>query len=92
MDKANEALRDGPLCYLNLLTKGFRYFKILLKDEECVEVVDNMINKEKLEAWKFKCTPFLQQQHEDGYLEKSTFLSLQSPLLTKDHLILYLTL
>jgi len=39
-------------------------------DEECTKPVDTMINKEKLEALKFKCTSSRQWSHEDEHTEK----------------------
>jgi len=56
MDNAKEVSRNAPLPYINLLTKVFEYFKVPLEDEDSIEVIDIVINEEKLEALKFKYT------------------------------------
>ena len=71
MDKVKEALRNAPLPYINWLIKQFEYYKIPLKDEECIQVVDTMINEEKLEALNFKCICSRQWLHKDNHTKKS---------------------
>jgi len=44
------------LPYVNMLINVFEYFKVLLEDEECIEVVDTVINKKRLKVLKFKYT------------------------------------
>ena len=58
---------------MNLLAKVFEYFKVPLKDEKCIKVVDIVMTKAKLEALKFKTTSFRQWSHEKEHTEKSTF-------------------
>jgi len=57
IDKKNKSSKNAPMPYLNLLPDIFKYLKVLPKDEECVEIVDIVINKEKPEGLKSKCTP-----------------------------------
>ena len=51
-----ESSHKAPLLYVNIYELVFDYLKISLEDEECMEGVDFIINKEKLEALKYKCT------------------------------------
>jgi len=44
MDKVKQVLRNAPLGFIDLLTKVFKYFKVHMEVEECIEVVDTMIN------------------------------------------------
>jgi len=70
--KFMEASRNTSLSFGNLLSKVFEHFKVSLEYEECIEMVDIVINKEKLETLKFNYTCFGQWLHKDEYTKKCT--------------------
>ena len=45
MDKVKEPSRKALLPYVALLIKVFEYFKVPLKDEEYIVVVDSIMNE-----------------------------------------------
>ena len=61
INRIEEASHNAPLTYVNLFIKVIR---VPLDEEESIEVV-NIVNTQKLDTLKFKCTSYGQWLHED---------------------------